>query len=301
MQIKLKKVNQIIYSIVYLISLLPFKVLYAISDVLYFIVYKIFKYRAKVVRENLKNSFPEKSEKELRQIERKFFKNFFDFLIETVKGFGINQKEAKERIFFENIDLFKKANLEKKNVMLLAGHNFNWEMANVAFDKFPQENYIAIYKKLNNDFWDKKIIESREKFGAQLISSNLVMKYIKEAPNNGNYIFAFLADQSPFRKSIRQGVHFLNQKTPVFTGYNRIDSRDDVLYVYAEMLKPKRGHYHLIFKEILPDGEKFGENELVIKFNSILEKTIKEHPENWLWTHKRWKNSYVLTDEMMLN
>lgn len=291
--------NQILYSFVYLIAKLPFTILYFISDIFYIIGYKLIGYRSNVVKNNLKNSFPEKSEKELKQIEKKFFKNFYDFLIETLKGFAINQKQAKERIVFENIDILKKAYEQKKNVILLAGHNFNWEMANVAFDTFPQENYLAIYRKLNNDFWDKKVVESRGKFGAHLIPANQVMKHIKETENNGNYIYAFLADQSPFKTVIKFGVRFLNQKTPVFTGYNRIENKDELLYVYAEMLKPKRGHYHLIFKEILPEGDKFEEYELVVKFNKLLEKTIIEHPENWLWTHKRWKYKDFLTDEMM--
>lgn len=268
---------------------------------MYFLGYRILKYRADVVSNNLKNSFPEKSKKELKLIEKQFFKNFYDFLIETLKGFAINQDEARNKIKFENVEFFAKAHQQKKNVILLAGHNFNWEMANVAFDMFPQENYIAIYRKLNNKFWDEKVVESREKFGAQLIPAHLVMKHIKDAENNGNYIYAFLADQSPFRKTIKFGVQFLSQKTPVFTGYNRIENKDDLLYVYAEMLKPKRGKYHLIFKEISPEGEKFEEHELVVKFNKLLEKTITEHPENWLWTHKRWKYQDYVTDEMLYN
>lgn len=293
--------NQILYSFIYLVAKLPFKVLYFISDILYFLGYKIFGYRADIVRNNLKNSFPEKSKKELKQIERQFFKNFYDFLIETLKGFAINQEEARNKIIFENVEFFAKAHQQKKNVILLAGHNFNWEMANVAFDMFPQENYIAIYRKLNNKFWDEKVVESREKFGATLIPAHLVMKHIKDAENNGNYIYAFLADQSPFRKTIKFGVQFLNQKTPVFTGYNRIENKDDLLYVYAEMLKPKRGKYYLIFKEILPEGDKFEEHEVVVKFNKLLEKTITEHPENWLWTHKRWKYQNYVTDKTLYN
>lgn len=292
--------NQFLYHIVTFIARLPFAILYRISDVLFFLLYYIIGYRKKVVFENLKNSFPEKSNQELKQIQKRFFKNFSDFLVETIKGFSITQEEAKSSITFENIDLFQKSYNEKKNVILMAGHNFNWEFANIAFDSIPQDHFYAIYRNLQNPFWDEKVISSREKFGAKLIEAKVVMRHIASAENNGNSIFTFLADQTPHHSRIQQGIMFLNQKTPIFNGYDRIANKDNMNVIYAETTKIKRGKYHIKFIEILPEKETFQPDELIIKFHKTLENTIINNPANWLWTHKRWKYAHYLTDEMMI-
>ena len=291
--------NQILFQILVLFSRLPLKVLYFFSDVFSLLNYYIIGYRKKVVFENLKNSFPEKTEPELRRIQKEFFRNFGDFMVETLKAFTISSEELEKLVTYENLDFFEKAYLQKKNAIILTGHTFNWEFTTLFAQKVPQENFYAIYKKLQSEFWDKKIIESRGRFGFSLLESKEVMRHFITQENDGNSVYGFLSDQSPSWGKSQFGVTFLNQKTPVLTGYNRIPRKDNFLYCFAEIVKIKRGKYRIKFIEILPENEKFEEHELVIKFNQYLERTIRKQPENWLWSHKRWKNADQLTDEIL--
>lgn len=292
--------NQILFQILILFSKLPLKILYALSDVFFFLNFYLIGYRKKVVYTNLRNSFPEKSDAELKKIQKKFFRNFGDFLIETLKLFTISKKTSLEITSYKGINLFEKAYENKQNIIILAGHNFNWEFATVVKEFIPQENYYPIYRKLQSEFWDQKVRESRERFGAKLLESKMVMRTIIKEKNDGNSIYGFLADQSPHHSSIQFGVNFLNQATPVFTGYNRISNKNNMMVLYADTTKIKRGKYLIHFKEIHPENESgFEEYELVVKFNKILEERIKKNPENWLWTHKRWKYADYLDAEKM--
>lgn len=292
--------NSILFQILVLFSKLPLKILYAFSDVFFFLNYYIIGYRKKVVYNNLRNSFPEKSDAELKKIQKKFFRNFTDFLIETLKMFTISKKTSLEITSYKGIDLFEKAYKNKQNIIVLSGHNFNWEFATIVKVFIPQENYYPIYRKLQSEFWDEKVRESRERFGAKLLESKLVMRTVLQEKNDGNSVYCFLADQTPHQNNIQFGVNFLNQPTPVFTGYNRISNKNNMMVLYADINKIKRGKYLIHFKEILPENETgFEDDELVVKFNKILENTIRKHPENWLWTHKRWKYAHVLDAEKM--
>lgn len=291
--------NQILFQIITLFSRLPLKVLYFFSDIFFLLNYYIIGYRKKIVFHNLKNSFPEKTKPELRKIERKFFRNFGDFMMETLKTFTISKKELEKIVEYENLQFFENAYQQKKNVIILTGHTFNWEFTTLFAQKVPQQNFYAIYKKLQSEFWDKKIIESRGRFGFRLLESKHVMRHFTEQKNDGNSVYGFIADQSPQSKKIQFGINFLNQKTPVFTGYNRLPGKDDMLYCFAEITKVTRGKYYIKFIEILPENEKFEKYELIVKFNKLIEKTIKKQPENWLWSHKRWKNANEVTEEKL--
>lgn len=291
--------NQISFQILLFFSKLPLKVLYRFSDVFFYLNYYVIGYRKKTVLENLRNSFPEKTETELNDISKKFFRNFGDFMIEMLKIFSISEKEISELVDYKGLDVLKKAHEEKKNVILLAGHNFNWELAIALQNNVPQENFYGIYKKLESDFWDQKIIQSRAKFGIKLLETKEVMRHFFTEKSDGNSLYGFAADQSPFKTKIQLGINFLNQKTPVFTGYNRLPNKENLMFCFTEIIKVKRGKYQLTFSEITPENEKFEGEELVIKYMKLLEELIKKQPENWLWTHKRWKYKNRLTDEMM--
>ncbi len=293
--------NQLLFFILTLFSRLPLKVLYIISDFFFFLNYHIIGYRKKVVYQNLKNSFPEKTEIEIKKIQKKFFRNFTDFMVETLKTFTISEKKLENIIEYQNLDLFQKSFDEKKNLIILTGHNFNWEFTTLVAKKVPQQNFFAIYRKLQSKFWDDKIIESRARFGFKLIESKNVMRHFKEQPNDGNSVYGFLSDQTPHSSRVQFGLEFLNQKTPAFTGYNRIPGKENMIFCYAEIIKIKRGKYHIHFIEMHPENETFEGEELVVKFHKMLEKTIRKHPENWLWTHKKWKYADAVTDAKMYN
>lgn len=274
-------------KIVLLISRLPLKILYVFSDIIYFINLYIVGYRKNVVLENLRKSFPEKDEKEIRQICNQFFLNFSDYIVETVKSFTISETELKVRVQHLNQEVFKDAKNEGKNIILLAGHIFNWEWYTALATIIPQEHCYPVYRKMQNDFWEEQVKKIRNRFGNEALEANDVIRHVFRNQNNGNSIYMFVADQTPNR--VDYGLEFLNQATPVFIGYDKLATRMDLVFVYCEMKKVKRGYYQINYHQILPDGEKFVEFEVVKKFHKMLENTIHKKPNNYLWSHRKWK------------
>lgn len=281
--------NKILFQIVLLFSKLPLKVLYFLSDIIFVILYYIVGYRKEVVYENIRNSFPEKSDEEIKQISKKFYHNFSDYLVETLKAFTISDESLHQKLQHVNLEIFSESKEKQKNVMLLSGHVFNWEWFNSLATLIPQEKCFPIYRKMQSDFWEEKIRKIRGRYGNEAIEADDVMKHILRNPNDGNSVYMFVADQTPHVSMVNYGIEFLHQKTPVFIGYDRLSSRMNVSFVYCEMEKIKRGQYRVTYHEILPDNEKFEHYEVVRKFHKNLEKTIHKNPDNWLWSHKRWK------------
>ena len=282
--------NRILFGNNYLVSRLPLRILYIFSDIMFFLNFYVIKYRKKVVYENLKKAFPEKSEQEIYEIQREFFINFSDYIVEMLKAVSMSEKELKIRVQHINQDLFYQVKEEKKNTILLAGHIFNWEWMNALAAIIPQENCSPVYRKINNVFWEEVVKGIRNRFGNKSLTSDEVLRHILRTPIDGNSIYMFIADQSPFREDVNYGLNFLNQKTPVFIGYDKISQKLDFAFIYCEMKKVKRGYYQVNYHRILPDDDKFKEYEVVRKFHKMLENTINKRPGNWLWSHKRWKN-----------
>ncbi len=256
---------------------------------MFLINYYIIGYRRKEVLQNLQNAFPEKSEKEIKEISRKFFHNFCDYLAEMIKGFTISQTESRVRMQHLNQHLFQQAKDEGKNVIMLSGHVFNWEWFNALSTLIPQKNCYPVYRKISNSFWEDKIKFIRNRFNNQSLEANDVIKHIFRNQNDGNSVYMFVADQTPNQHSVSYGLKFLNQKTPAFVGYDKLSTRMDMIFIYCEMKKVKRGFYQVNYYRIYPDGEKFVEHEVVRKFHKLLENTIHKRPDNWLWSHRRWK------------
>ena len=263
--------------------------LYIISDIIFFVNYYIIGYRKKIVYENLKNSFPDKSEKEIKQIQKKFFRNFSDYIVETVKAMTISEEELGKRVKHINQELFHQAKTERKNVIILAGHVFDWEWINAFAKIIPQENCYPVYRKVNNDFWEEKVKLIRNRFGNKALNSREIIRHILRTPVDGNSAYMFVADQTPHFSEVYYGLKFLNQRTPVFIGYDKLSQRLDLAFIYCEMKKVKRGYYEVSYHRIYPDGEQFKEYEVVRKFHKMLEETINERSDNWLWSHRRWK------------
>lgn len=281
----------VLVSILKLISRLPLGFLYLFSDFFFLLNHYIIGYRKKVVLENLRNSFPEKSDKELKEIEKKFFKNFFDYMVETFKALTISETELRVRMQHINQDLFHEAKAEGKNIIFLAGHVFNWEWITALAKILPQENSHPVYRKVNSSFWNDQIVNVRNRFGNKSLEDKEVLRHILRNPNNGNSTYMFVADQSPEIQNVDQGLKFLNQMTPVFIGYDKLATRMDLAFIYCEMKKVKRGYYQINYHRIYPDDEKFREYEVVKKFHHLLNDTVTKRPDNYLWTHRRWKHS----------
>ena len=291
--LNLQTVN-FLFKIILLFSKLPLRVLYILSDIIFFLMYNLVGYRKKVVTENLKNSFPKKSESEIDKIRTSFYRNFSDYIVETFKSFTISSKELRVRVQHINQDVFHDAKSENKNVILLTGHVFNWEWFNALATIIPQENCFPVYRKVQNSFWEEKIKGIRNRFGNTALEAKEVIRHILRNPNDGNSVYMFVADQSPHVSEVSFGLNFLNQKTPAFIGYDKLSTRMDLAFVFCEMKKVKRGYYQINYYRIYPDGEKFVEYEVVKKFHKLLENTINKRPDNYLWSHRRWKYQHAI-------
>lgn len=278
-----------LFKVSLLFSKLPLRVFYMISDLMYLVIYHIVGYRRKVILENLQNSFPTKSPFEIKEIQKKFYVNFCDYIVETFKSFTISSTELRVRVQHINQEIFHEAKAENKNVILLAGHIFNWEWYNALATIIPQENSFPVYRKVQNGFWEENIKSLRNRFGNQALEAKEVVRHIFRNPNDGNSVYMFVADQTPHSSEVTYGLNFLNQKTPVFVGYDKLSTRMDLAFVFCEMKKVKRGYYQINYHRIYPDGEKFIEHEVVKKFHHLLENTINKRPDNYLWSHRRWK------------
>lgn len=279
------------------LSKLPLSVLYIFSDIIFYLIYYVMGYRKKEVFQNIKNSFPEKSEQEIQQIQRQFFKNFSNYIIETFKAISISENELRVRVQHINQHLFEEAQAEKKNIILLTGHIFNWEWINALARIIPQKNCHPVYKKINNKFWEEQVLNIRNKFGNISLEINELPRHILKTPNNGETAYMFVADQSPHISQVDVGITFLNQKTPVYIGYDKL-SKLDLAFIYCDIKKVKRGYYQVNYYRIYPDNEKFKPFEVVLKFHKLLEKTIRKDPANYLWSHKRWKNAHAIKQEI---
>ncbi|AZB26570.1 lysophospholipid acyltransferase family protein [Chryseobacterium bernardetii] len=276
-------------KILFFISKLPLRILYIFSDVMFFLNYYLVGYRKNVITQNLINSFPGKSEDEIRKIRKKFYRNFSDYLVETIKSFSISETESRVRMQHINQDLFHEAKKEGKNIILLAGHVFNWEWINALARIIPQAHCHPVYRKVNSDFWENQMKKVRNKFGNEALEANEVIRNIFRSENNGDSAYMFVADQTPHFSHVTYGLEFMHQRTPAFIGYDKLATRMDLAFIYCEMKKVKRGYYQVNYYRIYPDQEKFTEHEVVRKFHKMLENTLNKYPDNYLWSHRKWK------------
>jgi KDO2-lipid IV(A) lauroyltransferase len=171
----------------------------------------------------------------------------------------------------------------------MAGHIFNWEWFVGLAPNLYTEKTVAVYHKVKNNFWNERINQIRGKFGTIPLDMKSTPRYMMSTPNNGEHTYLFVADQSPKKSAIHYSLNFLNQETPVFVGFDKIAIKKEMAVIFCKMTKIKQGYYHTTFERILPEGENYEPMEIVHKFFENLEETIKENPDNWLWSHKRWK------------
>ncbi len=282
-----KIITYIGIGIIYLISLLPHWILYGISDFAYLLLYHVFAYRRKVVNENLRNSFPEKTPAEIKKIERKFFRHLTDVMIETIKEFSISNKAIKKRFKFTNPELFQEHYDNKKSVMMTMGHYNNWEYGVTTPLWVPQECW-AVYGKIENPIMDKYLVRTRERFGFTLYpmeqTYDIMLKH-----EQGDKLYMFMADQSPHHAKIKYWIPFLNQETPVHIGAEKLSKMLDLAVVFIDIQRVKRGYYEITAQTLFENPKETDEHEITDKYFKVLEEVIRKNPENWLWSHKRWK------------
>ena len=273
----------------YSISYLPMWVLYIISDILYLFAYKILGYRKKVVQNNLKNSFPEKTERELNIIRQKFYRHFFDLILESIKAVSITGSSLKKKVVFNNIEVFNKYAKQNQSVVLAVSHYGNWEWGILGISLNAQQKMMGVYKKLSSDFFNYFMNKTRGKFGAELIEMNQIFRYLIKTKKECQ-IIGLLADQSPIKNESNYWTHFLNQETSVYLGPEKIAKKFNYPILFCSMKKVKRGHYEVFIEELCTNPEKTREGEITSLYLRKMETVINENPEYWLWTHRRWKH-----------
>jgi len=283
----------IFYAFIWLLSWLPLPVLYLLSDfVLYPVVYYLVRYRKKVARENLKNSFPEKTTKELRKIERDFYHYFSDLLIETMYMMHISEREMSRRFIPVNINVVLEQYAQGKSVMAMTAHYGNWEWGSGYSMYLPEESPVYnVFKRLTNKNFGKLTDGWRTRFGGKTVDmKNLLRLMVRLKKEEKNATFGMISDQSPLRSHIEHWTRFLNQETPVIVGTEHLARKFDYPVFYFHINRLKRGYYECEIYPIALSPQETSKFEITNRYLQILEEKIKEHPEFWLWTHKRWKH-----------
>lgn len=280
----------LVYGSLYLISLLPMQVLYLISDLIFFLLYYVSGYRKKVVRENLRIAFPEKSEKDLIKIEKKFYRNFTDNFIETLKMFSGGPDWADKHFSTDN-SLFDKIYSEGYKVQVYLGHNFNWEITNVAIARHLKFTPLMVYMPLSNKVFDKIMYKLRSSSGNILISAkNISVELLPY--RNEQYLVGLIADQVPGKVRFAYWADFFGRKTPFPKGPEKFARANNTAIVFAAIHKIKRGYYKLEYHLAAKNSEELPQGMITLSYIRFLEDAIKKNPENWLWTHRRWKKSW---------
>lgn len=270
------------------IAHLPLSVLYLLSDFLTFILYHIIKYRVKVVRNNLSTSFPEKSHKEIKNIEKDFYRYLGDQIVETLKTLHISDKELIKRVKVSNYDLVNNSLSQSRNAVLLMGHYCNWEWVQEIVRYFnPGVFMSSIYHPLNHKVWDDLFIKLRSRWHAHIVPMNKAPRILL---NKGNmpWVCGFIADAYTWHKKDNNWIEFLHHKTWFIYGPEEIGNKVGADFFYLEMKRIKRGYYEIVFHYLEPADGRLP-YPYTRCFWEEFEKTIIPNPAYWLWSHKRWK------------
>lgn len=280
----------IAYPLIWVFSRLPMRILYLKSNIIYLFMFYITGYRKKVVLENLKLSFPKKTEAELRIISKKFFKHFIDLIMESVKAFSISKKQLSKRYTYKNPELVNAYVKEGRNIALVGAHQANWEWS-FGISMVLDIDVYGAYTKLNNKYFEKWVRKSREKFGViGYKTSDTVRGIQKNMNDNKQGAYILLSDQSPQPHKTYYWREFFNIKVPVHTGAEMLSKKFDLVVINYVSRKIKRGYYETEFQLITDTPKEFDDYQLTDKYTKLTEENIKVQPEFYLWSHRRFKH-----------
>ena len=280
----------LIYPILWLISLLPFRFLYALSDAVCFILYRLVGYRKHVVKSNLRLVFPEKNDAEINSITKKFYSHLCDLFLEMIKTLSISKSELKARFKVKNIDTLLELEKENTSVVLLYGHyaSYEWSIVIQSLVTLPG---LGVYKRIANPYFDKLAHKIRSKYNTELVATKHVVGRLEELHKAKDHrMMAFISDQSPKLKPNNVWLPFMGIEIPCFIGAEITAKNYNYPVGCLKIDKVKRGHYVAEIVTITKDPNRVQPFEITKTFNSVLEAQIKERPELYLWTHKRWKH-----------
>jgi KDO2-lipid IV(A) lauroyltransferase len=286
----------IFYGITWIMTLLPFGIIYLFSDLLYPVMYYFPGYRRKVVETNLKNSFPEKSENERTAIARKYYRHLCDLIFETLKLVHMDNEQHRKRMQLTNPELLDRYYDEGRDVAVVLGHYGNWEWLNILPVCTKLRN-VPIYKPLQNKYFDRFMLNIRSMNDCDPTAmSNIIREIIKNRKIKRNALYGFMTDQTPPKGEIRYWTNFLNQDTPVYLGAEKIAAKYDMAVVFLNIRKVKRGYYTFTAETLFEHAAGIPEDIITEAHVKRLEEIIREKPEFWLWSHRRWKHKRENTD-----
>ena len=286
-----------IFSLIKIISHIPFGMLYALSDILFYPFYFIIRYRRKMVRKNLTESFPNKSADEIMHIEKAFYHFFIDMILESCKLISITPEDIRRRMKFANIEIANKMLAEGKSVSVFLGHYGNWEwMSSIGLWLHKDAIKAQIYHKLRNKPMDKIMKKLRERMGNKCVEMYKTARFIANATNTGNKpcIIGFIAEQTTKKREVKHFIQFLNHKTPVLTGTEKATKHYGFNAIFISTRRVKRGYYECEISSLHDNPKSLPDYELTNLYFRQLEHEIQQHPELYLWTHNRFKHTPVL-------
>ena len=269
-----------------IISRLPWWALYRVSDALFFLIYHVAWYRRKVVWNNLSIAFPEKNPEVINEMSIRFYRNFSDQIVETLKLITCDPSEINKRFEVDNT-VYDRLYKEGRHVLLASAHQFNWEWGNWTLNHNTSFRIRIIYMMVSNKVIERVVNQYRTRFGTEMIPANNLGKLMKltESPS----MTVFLADQNPSDMKRVYWTRFFGREVPVHRGLEILAKRTDSAVVFDEITRVKRGHYKLVSKLAFENPKETHSNEITEAYTRFLEESISNQPENWLWTHKRWK------------
>ncbi|MDR6301133.1 lysophospholipid acyltransferase family protein [Mesonia maritima] len=280
------------YPFLWLISILPFSVLYKLSDFIYFWIYKVFGYRKKVVVSNIKAAFPEKSSEEIKTITKGFYQHFVDIFLEMIKSLSISDKELKKRFKIKNPEVLEQLESQQKSYIIMTGHYASYEWINALHFYGLRYKAYGVYKQLKNKEFDRLVKKIRSKYNTTMLSTKEVTRQIIKNQRAGILSsYGMIADQAPKGAKSKYWRNFMGRKVPVFIGSEFIAKKLDLAVTYLHIQKVKRGYYEAKFIILTEHAKKVKDYQITDKYFELLEMQIKNAPAFYLWTHKRWKHA----------
>ena len=288
---------RIFYIINWIITLLPLRVLYIFTWLFYIVLAWIPGYRRKIILNNLQNAFPNKSHKELKKIRRKFWVHFAHLFIESLKLQHMSAEELKKRYRVKNPELLEKLYSEGKSALAVFGHYGNWEWI-VIMQQFTKSKFIAIYKPLNNKYFDQYLLKLRSKYGSTIVPMSHTLREMVSCSKQGiPTITALVSDQTPPKRDIQYWTQFLNQDTPVYLGIEKLSRKMNLPVLWFNIEIEKRGYYTIEIEILTDSPQSLKEHEITELHVRKLEEQIKKRPELWLWSHRRWKRTKPVNND----
>lgn len=280
----------VLFCIIYLISLLPFWILYKISDIIYFLLYHVIRYRKKVVFAHIEQAFPEKTARQRIRIAKRFFRNLADLLVEMIKMMSINKRQIRKRFEYKDA-VIKKLEKENRSCQVMLGHFFNWEWANLYMSLITNKPFLVTYKPLKDKTSNRLFRYMRSRFGSVLIASDNVQAEMKPFKDK-SYTSVLVADQNPGGRRRVYWFPFLNKMTAFYRGPEFNAKRNHMAIVFGNIKKVKRGYYKIETRLAFEDARETQKGEIMEAFVKFMENCIIQQPDSWLWSHRRWKRKW---------